>query len=53
MKTLLTALTLTLLPGFAFAMGCSSFGHTTASMSCAEGMTFDAETETCVPISTS
>lgn len=48
MKTLLTALALTVLPGLAMAEGCA-FGHTeTASMSCAEGMTFDATTGTCV-----
>ena len=54
MKTLLTALTLTVLPTFAFAMGCSFGSHeTTAQMSCAEGTAFDAETGTCVPVTTS
>lgn len=48
MKTLLTALALTALPSLAIAMGCS-YGHTTASMSCAEGTVLDAETGTCVP----
>lgn len=48
MKTLLTALALTVLPGLALAEGCG-FGHTTASMSCAEGSVFDAESGACVP----
>ncbi len=53
MKTLLTALTLTILPTFAFAMGCSTYEHTTAQMSCAEGTVLDAESGTCVPATTS
>ena len=52
MKTFLTAAALTLLPGLALAMGCSGYKHETASMSCAEGTTWDAETNTCVQVVT-
>lgn len=56
MKTLLTALTLAVLPSLSFAMGCSGYGHTntstTASISCVEGMTYDASTQKCVPLTT-
>jgi len=50
MKTLLSALALTVLPSLALAMGCSSYEHTTAQMSCADGTAYDAETGTCVPV---
>lgn len=54
MKILLTALTLTALPSLALAMGCSYGSHdTTAQMSCAEGTTFDSESGSCVPVTTS
>ncbi len=55
LKTLTTALALTLLPGLALAggMGCGgTHGATQEAMSCAEGMVFDTETGTCVPIVT-
>ncbi len=53
MKTLLSALALTVLPGLAFA-GCSGFSHTTtAQMSCADGMVYNADTQTCVPVASS
>ena len=48
MKTLLSALALAVLPTFALAMGCAS-NQTTAQMSCADGMVFDADTQSCVP----
>lgn len=53
MKTLLTALVLTVLPSLAMAMGCG-FSHTTttAQISCADGTTYDAASESCVPITT-
>ncbi|WP_420863888.1 carbohydrate-binding module family 14 protein [Algirhabdus cladophorae] len=41
---------LTAAPSFAFAMGCSS-GHTEASMSCANGTVWDADSKTCVTAS--
>ena len=45
MKTLLSALALTVLPGLAFA-GCSGVSHsTTAQMSCADGMVYDSEAQ--------
>lgn len=49
-KTVLAALCLTALPGLAMAQGCA-WGHSNqeASMSCAQGTTFDAQTGTCVP----
>lgn len=43
-KTLLTAAALAIFP--ALAMACPS--HDTASMSCKEGYTFDADSSTCV-----
>lgn len=49
MKTLLSALALIALPSLALAMGCSGYEHTTAQMSCADGMVYDAETQNCVP----
>ncbi|MDJ1009517.1 MAG: adenylosuccinate lyase [Paracoccaceae bacterium] len=54
MKTLLTALALTVLPGLAFAMGCAGYDHTTtAQMSCADGTVYDADTRACVPVASS
>jgi len=53
MKTLLSALALTVLPGLAFA-GCSGVSHsTTAQMSCADGMVYDSEAQACVPVASS
>ena len=51
LKTTLAALTLTLLPGLALAQGCSH--AKTTAMSCADGTMPDAETGTCVPVTTS
>ena len=51
LKTAFVALTLTLLPGLALAEGCSH--AKTTAMSCADGMKPDAETGTCVPVTTS
>lgn len=51
MKTILVALTLTVLPTLSLAMGCSS-QHETTAMTCAEGMVFDAETQRCVTVVT-
>lgn len=53
-KTIFATLVLTLAPAVAFAEGCSG-SHAmqeTASISCAEGTTHDAETNTCVPLIT-
>lgn len=49
-KFTLAALLLAMAPAGAFAMGCQGDAHNDqqASMSCAEGMTFDAEKNTCV-----
>ena len=51
LKTTFVALTLLLTPGLALAQGCSE--AKTTAMSCAEGMQPDAETGTCVPVTTS
>ena len=51
LKTTLVALTLLLAPGIALAEGCSH--AKTTAMSCADGMQPDAETGTCVPVTTS
>jgi len=50
LTALLTALVLTAAPSFAFAMGCSG-GHQEASMSCANGTIWDADSKTCVTAS--
>lgn len=50
-KTTLTALVIALAPVTAFAMGCNGADHAAeqqAAISCAEGMTFSAEANTCV-----
>lgn len=49
MKIALTVFVLALLPGLAAA----ECGHERQAMSCVEGTQFDAETGTCVPITTS
>ncbi|MEM6693795.1 MAG: carbohydrate-binding module family 14 protein [Pseudomonadota bacterium] len=46
MRTLVTATVLTLTPLAALAE--CSWGHDEVAMSCAEGLVFDAESETCV-----
>lgn len=48
MKTTLAAAVIALLPGLAIAQGCAGGHSDTASMSCAEGMMLDVETNTCV-----
>lgn len=51
MKTLCVALALTVIPTLSFAM-CSGYGHDqAASMSCADGTVWDAQTGTCVTVS--
>lgn len=52
MKILLTALSLTVLPGLALAEGCQ-WGHPETAASCAPGLTWDADTSTCVTSTTS
>ena len=47
-KTLAAAVALTMLPATVFAE-CSFSKQQQASMSCAEGMVYDAATEACVP----
>lgn len=46
-KTFLTAAALTLLPGLALAMGCST-KHEDMAMSCSDGMTYDSTAGKCV-----
>jgi len=54
-RTTIAAVILTMSPALAFAMGCQGTAHLDqqASMSCAEGMTFDVDTNTCVAETTS
>lgn len=53
-KTTIAAFVLILSPALAYAEGCSGAAHSEqASMSCAEGMTFDASQNTCVAETTS
>ena len=53
-KTVLAAAILTMTPALAMAQGCSFGSHgQEASMSCAEGTTWDATSGTCVPTATS
>ncbi len=49
-KTLVATLVLAALPSFGFAM-CSGYGHQEASISCAAGTVYDADTKTCVTVS--
>lgn len=52
-KTLLAALVLSAAPAFAFAM-CSGSTHASEQgMTCSDGATWDAESQTCVPTTTS
>ena len=48
-KTLATALCLTLAPTLSLAMGCS-YGKHQQAQSCAEGSTLDTKTGVCVPV---
>ena len=48
-KTLLAALVLTAAPGIAMAT-CNWGNMEQVTMSCSEGMTWDAESATCVPV---
>jgi len=52
MKSLMTAAALMILPGLALAMGCSGSKHDDMAMSCAQGTTWDAATNTCVEVVT-
>jgi hypothetical protein len=47
-KTLLAAFVLTALPGFAYAQ-CSLGSANDVTMSCAQGSTWDADAQSCVP----
>ncbi|WP_227267806.1 adenylosuccinate lyase [Roseobacter weihaiensis] len=47
-KTLAAAVALTLLPAVAFAAGCNYGKQQEASMSCAEGSVYDAQSGICV-----
>jgi hypothetical protein len=51
-KSLLAAFVLMAAPGMAFA-DCSWGASHEVTMSCAEGMTWDAGSQTCVPTATS
>lgn len=53
-KMTIAAFVLTLSPALAFAEGCSGMAsQEQAAMSCAEGMSFDAEQNACVADTTS
>lgn len=52
MKTLVTALVLSLTPAMALAW-CSGYGQSTTANQCGEGQTWDADAEACVAITTS
>ncbi len=52
MKILLTAVTLTLVPGLAMAQ-CNWMKSTDTAASCAEGFAWDAEARACVAVTTS
>jgi hypothetical protein len=52
MKTAFVALLITAAPGLAFAQ-CSSDHKEQVVMSCPQGQTFDAESDTCVPLTSS
>lgn len=47
-KTLIAALALTLAPALAVAQGCS-YSKQQQAMSCADGTTYDRDSNTCVP----
>ncbi|AVL51627.1 adenylosuccinate lyase [Roseobacter denitrificans] len=48
-KTLAAAVALTIIPAMSFAYECNSSKQKQASMSCAEGSVYDAQTGACVP----
>ena len=50
-RLLLAALITAATPGLALAM-CSGYGHEQVTMSCPEGQSFDAATESCKPLPT-
>ena len=51
-KTLLTTAAITLVTATSsFAMGCQWGSHETASITCAEGTVYDADTNTCQAVS--
>ncbi len=55
-KTTIAAFIMLLSPAAAFAYGCNSSAHMEqqqAAISCAEGMVFDTEAQTCVAETTS
>lgn len=53
-KTTIAAFVLALSPALAFAQDCGGKAHSEqASMSCAEGMSFDADQNACVADTTS
>ena len=52
-KLLLAVLALVASPSLAFAMCSGSHSNEEIVMSCAEGMVYDADTQACVPLSTS
>jgi hypothetical protein len=52
-RLLLAALAITAAPSLAFAQCSSSKAHETTAMSCAEGTSWDAASQTCVPAASS
>ncbi|MEO9826482.1 MAG: chitin-binding domain-containing protein [Paracoccaceae bacterium] len=52
MKTALTALLITIAPGLAFAQ-CFGDHSEQVVMSCPQGQMYDADSENCVPLTTS
>ena len=50
-KLLIAVIALSAAPGLALAKGCS-YGHDEVTMSCPEGLSFDAESQTCKPPAT-
>jgi len=48
LRTTAIATLIALLPGLAFAQGCNSGYHDTASISCMDGTVLDPATNTCV-----
>jgi hypothetical protein len=52
-KTLLAAAALAILPGLSFAMCSGDKAMDQQAMSCAEGTQWDAQTATCIPVTTS
>jgi len=55
LRTIIATVILTLSPALTFAMGCNGAAHLDqqASITCAEGTTFDVITNTCVAEATS